>query len=454
MEVAENGGSSSDEPQLSVYCNTTDEVLFANIEASTARGYPSVMRGEPDGVPAIICGSGPSITDEIDVIRQLHKDGGTIFALNGAAQFLCERGIMPEYLVMLDAREHNTQFIQNTVAWEYLLASQCAPCVFDQADRQNANVKLFHPCIENIEDHLLPGMEDVPLIGGGITVGLTAMALAFAMGYREEHLFGYDSSYADDTLYVSPQVMSHGELECLEATCAGRTFKTSRIMAKQAMEFPAFSMMLAENDCVIHVHGSGLLPTMAFQMMKPLPEPTAESETAKYERMWAEPEYRKVSPGEKWLDVAIKILGMKVPESVIDFGCGTGRAAQRLQDMGFGVLGIDFAKNCLDRDVGVPFFCANLWQLPKLSADYGICCDVMEHIPPEHVDGALVCISRSATKVFFSIAFDHDVCGTLIGEPLHLTVRPAAWWTEKLQHYWKHVRRIGANGFVVQQKET
>jgi uncharacterized Rossmann fold enzyme len=35
----------------------------------------------------------------------------------------------------------------------------------------------------------------VHLIGGGSTVGMNAMVLAFAAGFRKIHLYGFDSSY-------------------------------------------------------------------------------------------------------------------------------------------------------------------------------------------------------------------------------------------------------------------
>ena len=38
----------------------------------------------------------------------------------------------------------------------------------------------------------------------------------------------------------------------------------------------------------------------------------------------------------------------------------------------------------------VPLLVANLWDIPiEMSADWGFCCDVMEHIPTERVDRVL-----------------------------------------------------------------
>ena len=156
-------------------------------------------------------------------------------------------------------------------------------------------------------------------------------------------------------------------------------------------------------------------------------------ERRKYTRMWDRPQYRQYSPGEACAETAIAALGMKPGESVTDFGCGTGRACAVFQRHGLSAWAIDHAINCLDPGIGVVLEVACLWQLADslVLTDYGFCADVMEHIPPEQVDGVLACIAkRIATSAFFKISTVPDSCGKLIGETLHMTVRPPEWWLE------------------------
>ena len=80
---------------------------------------------------------------------------------------------------------------------------------------------------------------------------------------------------------------------------------------------------------------------------------------------------------------------------------------------------------------------ASLWDLPAdiQATDYGICCDVMEHIPTEFVDKTLESIADLTKKaVYFQIALFHDNTFTHAG-PLHLSVFPHEWWAEKLNGY-------------------
>jgi hypothetical protein len=103
---------------------------------------------------------------------------------------------------------------------------------------------------------------------------------------------------------------------------------------------------------------------------------------------------------------------------------------------------LDFALNCLDEDVRnalttqshmLEFWQHDLTKPVPFSERYGYCTDVMEHIPPEDVDQVLYNILIAAQHVFFQISCEDDVCGKLIGKPLHLSVHPYEWWLKKLQ---------------------
>lgn len=170
---------------------------------------------------------------------------------------------------------------------------------------------------------------------------------------------------------------------------------------------------------------------------QPIPNlPTDLAET--YRRVWSHPAYRNYAPGERSVDGMIAELSPRVGASFIDFGCGTGRPAQELAKRGYRVLAVDFADNCLDNMVDVPFLVADLTKLPGLSAQFGYCTDVMEHIEPERVGDVLAGIARCVRgAVYFAISTVDDAFGpALEGKQLHLTVRKATWWTEKMAAYW------------------
>ena len=171
--------------------------------------------------------------------------------------------------------------------------------------------------------------------------------------------------------------------------------------------------------------------------------PTRPAEQDIYQMLWQRDEYRAVAPGEL---IANEFLVQAKPapgSTCIDFGCGTGRGALNLALFGgLNVTMLDFTTNCLDADIlpcletqahAFRFQQADITKDIPVSAQYGYCTDVMEHIRPEDVDRTLDNILRAAQHVFFQISMEDDVCGALVGHPLHLSVHPFSWWLKKFQ---------------------
>lgn len=172
-----------------------------------------------------------------------------------------------------------------------------------------------------------------------------------------------------------------------------------------------------------------------------------EREAAKYARMWSIPEYRRLSPGEELISLFMARSGIRHGQTVIDFGCGTGRPALRMQNAGLRVTGVDLIREALDPVPAerINFVEACLWDLPpNLRADWGFCTDVMEHVPPEKVPLALTHIHGACEAgCFFQIATFRDGFGRRIGETLHETVQPRSWWFQMLRRHWRDVEILG-----------
>ena len=178
-----------------------------------------------------------------------------------------------------------------------------------------------------------------------------------------------------------------------------------------------------------------------------------KTERLKYEEIWKHPKYRETAPGE---DLAMTYLQRVKPrkgETLIDFGCGTGRGGRFLAMMGgLNVVLMDFAKNALDEDVRkdvetypdrLRWVQQDMLRPIKETARYGYCTDVLEHIPPGQLDTVLTNILNSARQTFFAISCEPDNLGALIGETLHMNVQPYSWWLDKFRQYrcnimWSH----------------
>jgi SAM-dependent methyltransferase len=425
-------------------CNTSDEVIYSNIRANSALPGKKWIKLEEahDGI-AVLCGSGPSLADTLDDIRALAAKGAKVFAMNGAAKFLADNGILPNYQVMIDARIETAELIGP--AKEHLFASQVDPECF----RRVPDARLWHLQVGNIENEFPEYSDDYCLIGGAASVGNTATCLAYAMGYRNLQIFGYDSSHRDGKGHAFRQPLNDGD-PCASVRFNGKDYIASLTMKLQAEKFQETSKALKDMGCRIEVHGSGLLPDM-------FNAPPME-EKDKYEAMWGIPEYRVIAPGEDVADTFVRLADIKPSDCVIDFGCGTGRGARRINELtGCDMLLLDFTSNSVDPDIqGMDWYTFLQRDLTKpldVHSKYGFCTDVMEHIPPERVDAVINNVMAAADQVFFQISLIDDLCGAMIGQPLHLSVHPHAWWLEKfaslgLKVTWSEELNIAALYYV------
>jgi len=252
--------------EWNIVSNTPKDKIFANVVINSRRKAVSWVEEIPaHHQHAVLVGSGPSAMDMLGDIRRRYRDEQTIFAMNGAAHWLAQYGLAPDYQVLLDSRPENRRFVRPIAAKQFLVASQCDPVIFDIL--KDENVTLFHHVQDGIEKHF-EGTS--VLIGGGVTVGLTAMALCFCLGYRSMHLYGYDSSDREGEGHVAPQDEAGADADRREVWVGRKMFTCAPAMFAQAEAFPAFAKLLADQGAMITVHGSGLLPEIAKQNFGPM----------------------------------------------------------------------------------------------------------------------------------------------------------------------------------------
>jgi len=252
--------------ESTVVGNVEDEVLENNVRE--ALKLPVELLSNKYMVPKeeelIIVGGGPSLKESLGEIGLRQKAGAHIWALNNTFKYLCDHGIEPDVHILLDARHENIQFVPEKTDAVMLYSAQCNPLVLGKAMLAGI-LMLWCPSIKNILKILNQYNKTGAIIAGGSSVGLKAIALAHVAGYRQVHLYGYDSSYRDNQNHAYPQPLNDRE-RVIDVTVNGKEFKTAPWMATQACEFKESMPNFIKMGLHLFVHGEGLLPEVAKSM--------------------------------------------------------------------------------------------------------------------------------------------------------------------------------------------
>ena len=234
-------------------CVAEDDILFANMDAAIARGYPQVTEAHSVKTGAILLvASAPSVKGQLELIKKMKAAGSPIVAIKGAHDWLIENGVTPDYALAIDPQEHRIAFYKPQASVHYMIASQCHPAMFDNLDGHQ--VTLWHPYVKKGQDRPKKSM----LIGGGTTSGLRAISLFYVLGYRQFELFGFDSCNDGELLRVNGDGLKDGDkLIEVKIDPDGETFDCNTAMALQAEHFQTYYDYLP--DATFNGHGRGLI---------------------------------------------------------------------------------------------------------------------------------------------------------------------------------------------------
>lgn len=231
----------------------TVDGIRANVQAALARNLPELVPGLVAHDGTMVCvGSGPSMPEHLDAIRDEREQGRPIFAVKGAHDFLCRNGIQPDLWLCVDPRDRTNLLEEANDRTVYLLSSRCDASLFDFL--KDRHVVLCHTW--SPEEHC-DEYRGKLLLGGGSTSGLRAITASYVLGFRNMVLYGYDSCLAKDKFtkrFTGEGTEPH---KIIDVIVDGQRFWANGAMAQQAKEFQdAYQQMPGLH---LEVKGGGLL---------------------------------------------------------------------------------------------------------------------------------------------------------------------------------------------------
>lgn len=375
--------------------------------------------------PIAIVGYGPSLKHTWEKIKEFKF----VMTCSGSHKFLIERGIIPNWHVEVDPREHKVGLLglpHKDV--EYLPSSTCHPKYFDHLE--GFNVKIWHvfdPTDDGIR--MLPPGEWA--VTGGCDVGLRCLTIAGFLGFRELHIFGLDGSAesADSARHAADHPNSAPKYSLVQHE--GKDYYTTPGMLEAARQTAHELDQMPSVKAIFY--GEGLTQALVKshvpnpkESTKPFPNIVAFSRPTLISAAYRDLNARLHSDnlaygvgGSKHAKTVLKLSEQLKTTSILDYGCGKGLLAKELP---FPIW---------EYDPAVP----EKSESPR-PADIVICTDVLEHIEPENIHAVLQDLRRCMKKIGYFVIHTGPSTKTLAdGRNSHLLQKDRVWWKAMLRMY-------------------
>ncbi len=242
---------------------------WESVVANASRVRARIQPAEPHERTALIACYGPSLIDTIETLKiEAAKPHVDVISVSGSHDFLLSHGIVPRYHIECDPRLHKADNIDKSHPdIEYLIASVCHPGYFDKLG--DANIKLWHVSTNEHALKLFNELKENPrhVISGGGSVGLRAVPLLYAMGYRDMSIFAMDCSFKSEGETIHQWAGKHAgkRQDCCEVLCNGVVFISSPVLLTYATNF--FEIIQKVTDLNVRLYGQGLLQSMCSYYM-------------------------------------------------------------------------------------------------------------------------------------------------------------------------------------------
>jgi hypothetical protein len=202
-----------------MYYHVLSKNVLANFPQIHTAFYANCLEGKFSGIPAIICGAGPSLQDEIETLTEL-EDQALLFAGGSAITALSQAGIFPHFGVAIDPNIEEVDRFQKSLAFEtpLLYTNRLHPKVFQTFNGAHGYIQAMTggPIEKWWEEEL--GIPLKPLKGGfdleALSVTTTCLELATTMGCSPIILVGVDLAFTKGAFYAAGIV--EDEQICLE----------------------------------------------------------------------------------------------------------------------------------------------------------------------------------------------------------------------------------------------
>lgn len=212
----------------------------------------------PHDLTATLVCYGPSLQQTWPLLKGLQD----VYCVGAAHKFLIDREIIPYAMIDCDPRARNVdQMGEPHDSVRYWLASCVDPSYMRKLAKHD--VALWHLHNGPVSADFIWSIEpEAWLLVGGGSVGLRAISLLYARGYRKFDIHGMDSSYAGDEQYAGAHADQNPK-RLLDIRCGDRWFKSNPSLVDYARQF--LDDLRLWEGASFRMFGDGLLQEMCKQ---------------------------------------------------------------------------------------------------------------------------------------------------------------------------------------------
>ncbi len=199
-----------------------DQLYYSVLSKNVLRNFPRIqtafyanrLSGQFQGVPAVICGAGPSLKQEKKVLRQV-EDRALVFAGGSAIPALNYMGVLPHFCVAIDPNFEEVSRFEKSCACQVplLYTNRLHPDVFDRyrGPLGYIHAKTGGPLEAWWEKEMR--IEPLPLQEGfsieALSVTTVCLELATTMGCNPIYLVGLDLAFTNNVRYTEGVIQSN-----------------------------------------------------------------------------------------------------------------------------------------------------------------------------------------------------------------------------------------------------
>lgn len=227
------------------------------LKAAKEYGWKQMVRkSHGPEVMSIVC-YGPSLKKTWQHIKR------PMMTVSGAHDFLIAKGIVPDYHMDCDPREHKVMMLTPHKGVKYRMATCTHPSLWQKL--AGHDVELWHLHNDpHTEDWVKKNDPGANMLGGGSTAGMRALEVASMLGFRRFEIHGMDnSSDANGTRHAGKHLGKEQNL--VEVQVDGLWFKSTPQMVEAAKEMITF---IQNYDVELKFHGDGLTQAMVSHFLK------------------------------------------------------------------------------------------------------------------------------------------------------------------------------------------